>query len=48
MGTKFVPPVIAFGFLVIAFSEGKLSGEKIVASVAKPASVLFAEEEWLP
>ena len=48
MGTNFVPLVIALGFLVIAFSEGKLPGKKIVVSVEKPASVLFVEEEWLP
>ena len=37
MGTKFVPPVIALGLLVI--------GKKIVVSMEKPVSVLFAEEE---
>ena len=38
MGMKFVAPVIAF-------SEGKLPGEKNVVSVEKPTSILFAEEE---
>ena len=41
MATKFVPTVIALGFLVIAFSEGKLPGEKICCLSVKGVKMMF-------
>ena len=41
MGTKFIPPVIDLGLLVIAFSEGKLPGEKRCCLIVKDVKKKF-------
>ena len=40
MGTKFIPPVIDLGLHVIAFSEGKLPGEKNCCLIVKDVKTM--------